>query len=728
MVDGSVRRRSGQVAALAGVTALALLLGAPATRVAGQTSGPASTGAWSAAFEEDPGNRTFNVPADSANPRSSTEHCFKTKDASGNDYLVCKPTAVSAVALPDGRVLYWNGLEGWENIKTTDVIEDGAASRNSQSRLLDMRTGQPVFGVPTPSNGCGNDPKLCNPDSGTGPPFPLPGSTGANPNNAAQGDMFCSDQVHLADGRVLVVGGSAWYNDPALAGNYGAGDLTGLRTTRVFDPATDHFTLATPMNHARWYPALIELADGRVFAGGGVRKLIKTDGINVRQTEVFDPRATTNGTFGTWTDNGLAGETGLPLFPRMHLLPDGTVYYTGVGQMWSPFGQSIDEASYAAHEVWNPKIDAWSTVGLGLVGARSGAFSAMLTLRPPYRHADILIGGGTVGPPPGSYFADNITEVDSYDAKGGWSFSMGPNLQHNRWFSTSVILPNDAVAVFSGGDRDEVISPGSEHAVRTAEWYTPWDKQFHDLSADNRERTYHNTALLLPDGSILVGGHSPFGGGYGKQDNSNHDNPVLGGANQFKDPSFEIYRPPYLFKGPRPTIDQVQSRIAYGTSFTLQTPDATRVTSIRLIRLGALTHVTDGNMRSVDLPFTVEGRGTLRITAPPHAAVAPPGPYYLFINTGRNADTIPSSAAIVSVGSTENHQAARIPWRAASGIVAAGSQLGAEVQQQQGPATVAGLPNTTASTLSPGRAVSAGLLGAAMIAGRRARRSRRRSG
>ena len=63
--------------------------------------------------------------------------------------------------------------------------------------------------------------------------------------------------------------------------------------------------------------------------------------------------------------------------------------------------------------------------------------------------------------------------------------------------------------------------------------------------------------------------------------------------------------------------------------------------------------------------------------------MAPPGPYYLFINTDRNADTIPSSAAIVSVGSTENHQAARIPWRAASGIVAAGSQLGAEVQQQQ---------------------------------------------
>ena len=725
MADGSGRRRWGQLAALAGVTALTLLLCAPIARADAQVPNPALVGTWSAPFEEDPNNQTYNVPADSAHPQSSTEHCFKSKDAAGNDYLVCKPTAVSATALADGRVLYWNGLEGWENITTTDAIQDGSVSRNSQARLLDMRTGSPAFSVPTPSNGCGNDPKLCNPDSGTGPPYPLPGNTGTNPDNAAQGDMFCSDQVHLADGRVLVVGGSAWYNDPALTANYGAGDLTGLRTTRVFDPATDHFTLATPMNHARWYPALIELADGRIFAGGGVRKLIKTDGINVRQTEVFDPTATSNGSFGRWTDNGPSGETGLPLYPRMHLLPDGTVYYAGVGQMWSPFGQSIDEASYAEHELWNPKTDAWSTVGLGLVGARSGAFSAMLTLRPPYTHADMLVGGGTIGPPPGSYFADNLSEIDSYDATRGWSFSMGPTMRHDRWFSTSVILPNDAVAVFNGGDRDEVISPGSEHAVRTTEWYTPWDKQFHDLSADNRERTYHNTALLLPDGSVLVGGHSPFGGGYGKQDNSNNDNPVLGGANQFKDPSFEIYRPPYLFKGPRPSIDGVQSGIAYGTPFTVHTADAARITSVRLIRLGALTHVTDGNMRSVDLPFTVSGPHSLRVEAPPRPAVAPPAPYYLFINTGHDSDTVPSTAAVVSVGATENGQPARIPWRV-TGSISTATEAVTEAQQQQGAATVAQLPNTAASTASPAsRLAATGLLAAAaMIAVRRTRRRR----
>ena len=37
----------------------------------------------------------------------------------------------------------------------------------------------------------------------------------------------------------------------------------------------------------------------------------------------------------------------LPLFPRMHLLPNGHVFYNANGQSFNPFGQSYDEA------LWN---------------------------------------------------------------------------------------------------------------------------------------------------------------------------------------------------------------------------------------------------------------------------------------------------------------------------------------------------------------------------------------
>src|SRR5207248_2955534 len=64
-------------------------------------------------------------------------------------------------------------------------------------------------------------------------------------------------------------------------------------------------------------------------------------------------------------------------------------------------------------------------------------------------------------------------------------------------------------------------------------------------------RGYHSAAILLPDGSVIMGGQ---GGG---SDGSNVPN--------------ERYRPSYFFK-PRPTISASPASIAYGAGFAIQTP------------------------------------------------------------------------------------------------------------------------------------------------------------
>jgi len=46
----------------------------------------------------------------------------------------------------------------------------------------------------------------------------------------------------------------------------------------------------------------------------------------------------------------------------------------------------------------------------------------------------------------------------------------------------------------------------------------------------------------------------------------------------------EIYSPPYLFKGARPTITSVQASIDYGKAFTITTPDASGIQSVALVR------------------------------------------------------------------------------------------------------------------------------------------------
>ena len=603
---------------------------------------PATTGTWTVPFQEDPNNQAYPIAM------GPTEHC-KNDAASGE--LACKPTAVSSTVLPDGRILYWNGLESLENVTLNAVLQASSVSRNSQARILDLRSGTPVWTVPTPSDG-----GATSADIGTGPPWPLPGNNGFNNNPKAIGDMFCSDQVALANGKLLISGGTGWYQEPQVAPGIGVVELQGLRNSRLFDPATNTFTQVGSMNYGRWYPDLVEMGNGNVFVGGGVRKLVQTDGTNVRNTEIFDA------TSMTWTTNAPTGDAALPLFPRFHLLPNGNIYYSGVGQMFGPFGEAIDEALYALHESYTPATNTWTPYGIGTFGARSGAFSVLLPLKPDasgqYNSAQVLTGGGTLGPPPGSYVTNPFTEISSFSASQNWapSFSVGPLLNNARWFSSAVVMPNDAVAVFNGGTRDEVVNPGTEAAVHMAEMYAPWDNQFHNLSPDNRDRTYHNTAVLLADGSILVGGHAPINAYYTFSNNIAHN--TIGTANNFRDPSFEIYKPPYFFKGNRPSISSAPAGVAYGSAFNVATPDVANITSVKLIRLPALTHIVDANMRSVELPFTKAG-DHLVVNTPSNPSVVPPGNYYLFINTGSGANAVPSTAAIVNVGAPNSAPAVK---------------------------------------------------------------------
>lgn len=60
---------------------------------------------------------------------------------------------MSTAVLPDGRVLFANGLESTENAKEPVVPAIAQQSRNSAARLLDLRSGTPAFAVPTPALG-----------------------------------------------------------------------------------------------------------------------------------------------------------------------------------------------------------------------------------------------------------------------------------------------------------------------------------------------------------------------------------------------------------------------------------------------------------------------------------------------------------------------------------------------------------------------------------------------
>jgi len=198
---------------------------------------------------------------------------------------------------------------------------------------------------------------------------------------------------------------------------------------------------------------------------------------------------------------------------------------------------------------------------------------------------------------------------------------------------------------FSGANRDEVVDPGSGNPVKQAELFDPKTGKWTALATAHHGRTYHNTAALLPDGTVLVGGHAPIPNGYGSMMTT-----PGGFSNGFRDPSFEIYQPPYLFWGPRPQIARAPSFLQWGQTFTITVPNASQIDDVVLVRNTAITHLTDGDQREVVLDVIGRTGNTITLAAPPNGNVAPPGPYMLFVNAASDKGLIPSISKQLFLG------------------------------------------------------------------------------
>ncbi|HYH49458.1 MAG TPA: galactose oxidase-like domain-containing protein [Acidimicrobiia bacterium] len=599
--------------------------------------------------------------------------------------LICKPSAATMIALPDGRVLYWDGLEGSENVEHSYGPEISPKSRNAEARLLDLRSGAATFTTPSPSTGGGTNREHAK-GLATNEPFGMAGVPG-RPGNGLVGstwgslglpeqkpsasqddhywtntDLFCSDLAGMADGRILIVGGIDWYNEPDVMSKHrgdpayvGLVELGGLKTTRIFDPKTNRFSEGADMHHPRWYPTLVALPDGKFLAASGVVKLIKSTQLSsVRRTETYDPAT------NTWTENyvGPQSENSLPFVARLHLMPNGKVLYTGAGESWAPFGQAADQALWGLQQLFDPAKKTWEVAGVAPFGmARDIPSSVLLPLKPPYDKGTVLTFGGTLGPSPGGYVAVPFSTLTTVDSQGRVTNEMTGNLNEARWSPAGIPLADGTVLAMTGARNSSVLTPGFDLPVHSAEIYDPATGKWTKVASSLRDRSYHYSATLLADGRVLVGGAAPIGTMYGPHR-------TVGGpfANNNRDASFEIYSPPYLFRGPRPKISHAPAGIAWGRTFRLETPDAANIESVLLVRPPSQQHAMDSNSRSVELAFRQTAPDRLEVVAPPGGTVAPPGAYYLFVNRKNPGGLTPSVARVVYIGEQSNDAEAFQPF------------------------------------------------------------------
>jgi hypothetical protein len=206
-----------------------------------------------------------------------------------------------------------------------------------------------------------------------------------------------------------------------------------------------------------------------------------------------------------------------------------------------------------------------------------------------------------------------------------------------------VLLPDGSVMAFSGADRDEVVTPGLEIPVKRAERFDPTSETWTPVAEAHNPRTYHNTAILLPDGRVLVGGHAPINTAY------LFSIDLPGFAPNHRDPSFEIYSPPYVFRGDRPSIASAPAQVSLGQTFTIATPQGNAISKVLLMRRGAVTHLVDADQRAVSLRIVSRTPGSVTVRMPSSSAVAPAGPYLLFVRRSTSSGEVPSVSKPVTV-------------------------------------------------------------------------------
>ena len=267
----------------------------------------------------------------------------------------------------------------------------------------------------------------------------------------------CAGHSFLADGRLLVVGGTLQFNP-----------LLGSKKAFIFDSFAENWVQIDDMARGRWYPTNITLGDGRVLTMSGIND---TNGALNPDIEIWDPNTS------NWS---LLGQRTMPDYPYLHLLPNGLVFRSG------PDSQT---------ETFNPATGQWNFVDGTNFSARYEAPSVILPKTP---NRIMLIGGyneNTGGTPTSSAeIIDFSQSTPTWTATTSMAFS---RRDHN-----AVLLPDGTVFVVGGRSN----SGGTAHPILTPEIFSPASGTWDQVAPHQVERRYHSTAILLPDARVLAAG------------------------------------------------------------------------------------------------------------------------------------------------------------------------------------------------------------------------------
>ncbi len=414
---------------------------------------------------------------------------------------------------------------------------------------------------------------------------------------SAGSDMFCPGTAMLSDGRLLVNGGDS------------------SPKTTLYDWNSNTWSASATMNIPRGYQGDTLLSNGSVLTLGGSW----SGGQGGKSAEVW------NG--ANWTVLSGVPETGI-------VGPDPQGIYRGDNHLWL-FAQSngsVFHAGPSAQMNWISTSGSGTIQSAGTRGADPYSINGTASL---YDIGKILKTGGAK-----SYQQNGSASSYASNAVYQIDITRGPNqpvtvqrlngMTYQRAFANSVILPDGSIVMIGGQSLPMPFTDTT--AIMVPEIWNPKTQRFNLLKPMQTPRTYHSTAILLPDGRVFAGG----GGQCGTGCVNNHLNA-------------EILTPPYLLNADgspaaRPAIASAPSAASRGASIEVATRGP--VASFVLMRLSSVTHTTNNDQRRIPLAIVNASGTSYRLAIPSDAGVVLPGYYMLFALDANGVPSVSTSLQI----------------------------------------------------------------------------------
>ena len=416
--------------------------------------------------------------------------------------------------------------------------------------------------------------------------------------------MFCSGTTLLADGRLLINGGSA---DAA---------------TTIYDPFSNTWTKGPLMTTPRAYQATTILSTGNEYTLGGSWDDHNNTRPN-RDGELFTP----SGATGSW--KALPGVTASNILTND---PGGRYRSDNHAWLFASSNGTVFQAGPSKQMNWITTVGNGTITAAGFRGNDDHAMNGtavmydankIVTMGGAGVYQDIVAGTTTQA-------HRNAYQIDISKGAGvAPAVVAAGTMAYQRAFNNSVVLPDGAVLTVGGQQHPEPFADTASAMV--PELWSKLTNGFTKMAAQTIPRNYHSVALLLPDGRVFSGGGGLCGGC-----KTNHTDG-------------QIYTPAYLLNAngslrTRPTITATPTVITRGSSISVTTSGNTP--NFALIRMSATTHTVNADQRRISLTPTAVSGSTYTLAIPSDSGVTLPGYYMLF---ALDANGTPSVAKIVKI-------------------------------------------------------------------------------